>query len=62
MTNKMHFNVSLDTYRVVDKNDPDSEAVMLVFTDKEEGVSHIFPIPIGIAGDLGGELIRLSKL
>lgn len=53
-----HYNVHLDTFGGVM---PDgSKAVCLVFTDKELGEAHAYPIPIEVAEDLADEIKRLA--
>lgn len=59
MTQEMHFNVSLGTCQAKLKDG--TKAVVLSFTDKEEGVIHHFPIPNDIAEDIGHEMIRLAN-
>ena len=59
MKQAMHFNVSPGTCQA-ELNDG-TKAVVLSFTDKEEGVVHHFPIPTDAADDIGHEMIRLAN-
>lgn len=58
MVQKVHFDVLLATCQA--KLEDGSRAVVLSFTDNEEGIVHHYPIPVETAEDLDDEIKRLA--